>query len=284
MSGFDYLSIARAAAKRCGVDLDAVMSAPEPECMLKAARITTRPGPRYLVAEAPSGKSCLRCSGGLYEPAGELSASRGVPYHPCPGDALRRLARRLNEAAIPAAFTEATIANTYSPQFAQAVRRPDWTPGSPGWWLWGRTGRGKSWALAVAAKHAIAKGVHTRWVNLPELVTRLKATWSQRDANEDQILEPLKRVPLLVLDEIGGTVLDRRGNRSLDNHEVAYLAAIIDARSAGEGLTTWVTSNLQPEELAALGDQQLERTWSRLTDVRRMHRPLQIEGPDRRQQ
>lgn len=283
MSGFDYLSIARSAAERCGVDLDEIMNAPEPECLLKGSRISTRPGPRYIVAEAPCGKPCVRCGGNLYEPVGSLMESRGVVYRPCPGDDLRRMARRLNDAQIPAAFTEATIANTYSPQFAQAVRRPDWTPGSPGWWLWGRTGRGKSWALAVAAKHAIAKGVHTRWVNLPELVGNLRATWGT-SKSEDAILEPLKRVPLLIIDEIGGTVLDRRGNRSLDNHEIATLAAIIDARSAGEGLTTWVTSNLQPEELAALGDQQLERTWSRLTDVRRMHRPLQIEGPDRRQQ
>nr|WP_156129561.1 ATP-binding protein [Jeotgalibacillus malaysiensis] len=122
--------------------------------------------------------------------------------------------------------------------------------------LHGMYGLGKSHLAVAIAKRVIelgstytkpdgTEGITVIFINLPELVTKIKATWRKdSDISESKILDMLKSCDLLIIDELGGAMnkQDEQGQSWLND----MLFQITDAR---QGRNTIYTSNPDPDEL-----------------------------------
>lgn len=122
--------------------------------------------------------------------------------------------------------------------------------------LHGPFGLGKSHLAVAIAKRVIelgatikkpdgSEGITCIFVNLPELVTKIKSTWRKDSAiSEAELLDMLKTCDLLIIDELGGALnrQDEQGQSWLND----ILFQITDAR---QGRNTIYTANPTPEEL-----------------------------------
>lgn len=149
---------------------------------------------------------------------------------------------------VPRALANATLAG-WQPNHhparvaAQNYVAGSWPPARPFLLLHGRPGRGKSHLAAAIVRQAHElHGVHGAFVEVPALMDRLRATFSD-DANEQQerVMGWLERLPLLVLDDIG--------KDSQTNFVAGRIFRVINHRY-GQLLPTVVTCN--PDEFAAL--------------------------------
>lgn len=131
----------------------------------------------------------------------------------------------------------------------------------------GDPGRGKSFLACAIALECIAAGMSTRWVTWPDLLSSLKDQMRD-DKPLRQIIEPINRAELLVVDEV-------KGIATPFSSEVAEL---LIGRRAELGRKVVITGNLdEPQLWAYLGD----RVRSRLTQA---GKTLEITGDDRRAQ
>jgi DNA replication protein DnaC len=218
---------------------------------------------------------CIRCAGNLSQPT-----AGGVVD--CPGVLVRRAALRTNQADLPARYASAT--STHVTDVVADVMRADWTPGDPGWWLWGHPGTGKTHALVVCARILIERlGISVRWVRMPDLLARIRGTYDAPGVTERDILGPLEAADLLILDEFCSPTQSMRTGAKWRprDFELKVSAELIDARYDRAGCTTWITSNIAPTDIRALGLHQTERMDSRLSDES-MIRTKQVGGRDRR--
>lgn len=278
--GLDIAQHLAAAAKAGGKtarDLQRLLSDevdPDP-CVLEGTTPRTHTVGGVIVAEAPAtqtdgrGRSlpCVRCGGTTYESVPD----RVRECRPCPGHAVHAAAQRLTGARIPGRYLGALT--THVAQATEAVSV--WRLGAPGLWLWGDTGAGKSHAAARSLRALVtSRGAVGRWVDVTDLLDEVRDTYRGADVSEADVLRRLASVPVLVLDELGV----QRGTRRLE-FEATVVGALVQRRYSAGGLTTWVTSNASPEELAAAHDWQMDRTVSRLCEMTiRVH----VRGGDRR--
>ncbi len=125
----------------------------------------------------------------------------------------------------------------------------------PGYYVWGKEGRGKTYLAAAIFRHWIVSGrasrtrqdyfkrsyVSARWYFVPDLMARIRDTWDKKGASERPIMRELLRAEAVVL----------------DNMTVAHFApwalerlfTIIDKRY-NNGLPTVVTSTLSTVQIA----------------------------------
>ncbi|HZZ85565.1 MAG TPA: ATP-binding protein [Anaeromyxobacteraceae bacterium] len=152
---------------------------------------------------------CPRCKGTGYTfvPSGDASLAQEC--------SCRHTDARLalfNQIGIPAAVATASFesfrnwspdhasARTLAEDFARKFRQDRPTKG---FLLYGRPGAGKTHLLAATLRYlALEKGVASRYVEFMLLLSDMKAGFSANRSHME-ILGPLIRVPVLVIDELG---------------------------------------------------------------------------------
>ena len=95
-----------------------------------------------------------------------------------------------------------------------------------GLFIHGSYGTGKTYALCAIANELAKKGFGCAMVYLPELIAELKSNFGNKDANSNHIINDIKNVPILMLDDISsvsitGWMRDEVLGRIL-NHRMMY--------------------------------------------------------------
>lgn len=141
-----------------------------------------------------------------------------------------------------------------------------------GAYLWGLTGRGKTYAAAQAVRVAVETRTNVR--NPAKLITAkelMDAVKSGFNGGDDDVLARCERYPLLVLDDLGAEAV--RG------FSIETITGLVDKRVA-RGLVTVVTSNYSVGQLRELwGGMAGARIASRLAGACER---IEVTGPDRR--
>ena len=123
-------------------------------------------------------------------------------------------------------------------QFKEFIENYNEEEKPKGIYLSGSFGSGKTYLIAALFNEMAKKGVRSILVYFPELLIKLKAAFKD---DYDEKLDELKKVPLLLLDDIGA---ENVSNWSRDE----VLGPILQYRMENQ-LSTFFTSNLTLEEL-----------------------------------
>ena len=124
----------------------------------------------------------------------------------------------------------------YITQFIKTYRED---PHQKGLYLHGSFGSGKTYLVSAAFHELAKKGVQSAMVFWPEMLNKLKESFHTGNFNEK--METLKKVPLLLIDDIGA-----ESTTSWSRDEI--LCPIVQYRMQ-EHLPTFFTSNLTMQEL-----------------------------------
>lgn len=118
--------------------------------------------------------------------------------------------------------------------------------------LVGSYGTGKSHLSVAITKKLMERGKECLFLSLPKLLTKIKDTYNNKGVTEDELLEVIKRVDLLVLDDLGA--------EHNTDWAITKVFEILDDRS---GKATIYTTNLGSKELR---ERFNERNFSRLME------------------
>lgn len=190
------------------------------------------------------------------------------------------LVKRQEAAGIPKTYRRATLANwqeelsnpgTIAVVFS-FLKSPDRSL-----YLYGSVGVGKTFAACTIGNELLESGKPVRFVQVSDLLLRLRDTFSSETASEMEVLRPLLDVPFLVLDELGDL---RFGSKEIaSSFTTNRILTLLDQRWR-DSKTTIVTSNLSLEELVHwVGD---ERIGSRIRGLCGPDGIIEIVGRDLR--
>jgi DNA replication protein DnaC len=154
-----------------------------------------------------------------------------------------------------------TVARNYFDNFDRMIKD------GKGLLLFGKTGRGKSFAAACIANALIDKGYQVLMTNF----ARIRGTVQGMFDGRQEYLDSFNRFPLLILDDLSAE------SKSEYMQEIVY--EVINNRYLS-GLPLIVTTNLTADELKHPADMTNIRTFSRLFE---MCTPIEVSGKDRRQ-
>lgn len=119
--------------------------------------------------------------------------------------------------------------------------------------LFGSYGTGKTAIATALVRGFVKEGIEARYAYVPDLLNELRASYAKKDDEEGgyyELLEKLKTVSILALDDVGAEKSTDWANEQID--------AIIDYRYR-ECMRTIITSNMQITQL-------LPRTADRLRE------------------
>jgi DNA replication protein DnaC len=140
--------------------------------------------------------------------------------------------------------------------------------------LYGPFGTGKTGlGVGLLRDHIWRAELPGLFITCSELLESIRATYDRDSATSEQaVLDRVKRIPFLVLDDIGAERIhsDERGDWAREK-----LFSTINYRH-GEDLATVFTSNLDPAEL---GDHLGERTTWRIIEMSLL---VELDGPNLR--
>ncbi len=120
----------------------------------------------------------------------------------------------------------------------QFIKNYDKNKKSKGLYLNGNFGSGKTYLIAACFNELSKKDIKSAIIYWPEFIRSLKASF---DDDFKEKFEHIKRIPLLLIDDIGAENVTAWGRDEI-------LGTILQYRME-EGLTTFFTSNLTYEEL-----------------------------------
>ena len=122
-------------------------------------------------------------------------------------------------------------------------------------WVYGAPGCGKTQALTWMLRDLAAHGMDVHVLNMPDLILRLRGTYSQRDDPSTRRLIDAEVERAVTCGVLG---LDDLGAESGGEDTRAILYRILDRRLNND-LPTVATSNLAPHELSAWDDRLRSR-------------------------
>jgi DNA replication protein DnaC len=132
-------------------------------------------------------------------------------------------------------------ARGYAEAFEQRLpRRGKPLPGRNGFFIHGPKGTGKTHIVAAIANSILNAGTAAVCMTERELLGRIRRTYSHGNGDESDVLEVYKRVPLLIIDDLG--------KEKPSEWTLATLYAIIDGRYE-RAMPTIVTTNYDPVSL-----------------------------------
>ena len=135
----------------------------------------------------------------------------------------------------------------------------------------GSHGTGKTYMMAAVANELAKSGVVCALVYFPELIAQIKSSFGGEGISSNQIIEDLKNVPILMLDDIGAESVT-----SWMRDEV--LGRILNYRMQQE-MPTFFTSNFDYKELEAHYKQTQKGEYEPLKAARIMERVKALSTP-----
>lgn len=112
-------------------------------------------------------------------------------------------------------------------------------------YIWGEPGHGKTSLQVSAMRALIGLGRTCLFIHYGDLLERLRLAYGRRDGSGDELLERLRLVPALFLDDLGMVQASR--------HEAGRITNLIASRhSAGKRLLTGFTSNHTMRDISIL--------------------------------
>jgi len=149
-------------------------------------------------------------------------------------------------------------------------------PEDMGLMLWGKPGRGKSYAMAAAMRHyAIVGGFSVKRVNYDMLCLDIRDTYKPGSRmTERGVISPLISADKLVIEDVGTTV---SGGRHESDFSLRTFLVLLDRRLEHKR-ATFITTNKSVEDLAVSFDSRIA---SRL---RQACKVIHLTGADRRAQ
>lgn len=165
-----------------------------------------------------------------------------------------------------------------------AELRPDLLHGA---YLYGKTGRGKTYAACGAVRafvesHVIevegtyiCHGPRARFVSVPVWFSEIRATYDHKGEREQEVFDRYAHAKLLVLDDLG------KGSKTEWAVERLYL--LLDYRCS-EGLPTIITSNYGLAKVASMlaGDEETIQPIASRVLATCDENGIEMTGPDRR--
>ena len=135
--------------------------------------------------------------------------------------------------------------------------------------LWGEVGGGKTFYAACIANALVEREIAVKFRNLPDLAARMSSDYGE---GRGAVLEEVRRIPLLILDDLG---FERTTPTGLEN---AF--TIINTRyDSGKPLI--VTTNLTPDEIKSPANLVHRRALDRIVELCPI--VLQVKGGRRRE-
>lgn len=156
----------------------------------------------------------------------------------------------------------------------------NYVPGSKqkGIYLYGPLGVGKSHMMAAAANKLAEKGISTLMIYVPDFFREMKSSIQDQTLNEK--LEVLKKVQVLILDDIGAETISQ-----WERDEI--LGAVLQSRMV-KGLPTLYTSNKDYNGLeehlsySNKGGEEGLKAKRLMERIRHYTTPYFVDGPNRR--
>lgn len=187
-------------------------------------------------------RDCPECGGLQYVQSVNAQGYRMVS--PCVGTNTLRRIELYNQANVPARHGVCTFENfdlkklkdsSEVELFIQSIRQ--FKKGTSGYLLEGGSGTGKTHLLCAAIRYlTLELGVPCMYVDYSNLLNDIRSAYGQ-NISESTYIDPLVKVPVLFLDEIG------RGREKTNDFEVRIIDTIINQRYLNTNLTTYFASN-----------------------------------------
>jgi DNA replication protein DnaC len=249
-------------------------------CVMSSAKaFTTRSAGGFAVAEVKGaqdgGPSCPHCSGTQHI----FGRENGYSYaKPCRGAGLSAALERFNAAKCPGIHHASTLAN-YETNLRQLAayldRAVQWCEDvgsrlvfSKGLRLQGSTGVGKTHLLVAMLKVlTIDHGIHGRYIDWGVLM-RLIRQGIDMGKGRDEVLEPFRTAPVLMLDEVG------KGEKK--DWRMDVLEDLVESRYSDETVVTCVATNYSSDELDGRVGKRVSSRFKEMTT------PIQMAAPDYR--
>lgn len=224
--------------------------------------------------------TCELCGGYGLIRVPETNSSR-----PCECQIAIAAAARIKRAGIPAGFAGASFRTfqrqEHTKNALQTARRfcEEFLPGKDGrtrgMLLTGSVGTGKTHLAVACLRHLIEeKGIDARFVDVRDLLERLRSTYRDEGGDtQTQILKPLLRADLVVIDELGAA---RPTDWVFETIELLIgglynsLGPVIvttNLPNAAPGATTGNNEYQRAARPETLGDRIGARMWSRLQEM-----------------
>ena len=136
-----------------------------------------------------------------------------------------RFLRRTFETFNPTPANRGVLAAAleYARTFDEKLPRRDGPdPGKNGLFIAGSKGTGKTHIAAAIANHLLQKGTAVVCLTERDLLGRIRHTYSRNESGESEILDLYRRVPLLIIDDLG--------KEKASEWTVSTLYSIVDGR------------------------------------------------------
>jgi chromosomal replication initiation ATPase DnaA len=144
-------------------------------------------------------------------------------------------------------------------------------------YLYGQVGRGKTFTACAVGNELLRRGKAVRFETVSELLLDIRDTFSTEAVSEKSVLQPLRDVRFLILDELGD--LARNRDRTASAFSASRILTLLDSRWR-TGKPTILTSNLSLEELERWVDDP--RIASRIAGMCTLDGVIEIIGRDLR--